>query len=155
FNVQGVLMKTIIGSIREVDWNRLQTNFIVLFPAGVLETAPQFHVLTTKVDGNEASARLQQELVKQFPNVSIVDLKQVLITIEGIISKLCWVITFMAFLSILTGLIVLVGAIRTSKYQRVKESVLLRTLGAKQKQILTITAVEYFYLGGLASLSGI
>src|SRR5690606_21951347 len=78
-----------------------------------------------------------------------------LITIEGIIGKISWVISFMAFFSIITGLIVLTGAIRTSKYQRIKESVLLRTLGAKQSQILTIAAVEYMYLGGLASISGI
>ena len=155
FNVQGVLMKTIVGSIRKVNWNRLQTNFIVLFPEGVLESAPQFHVLTTRVSGNEASARLQQSLVKEFPNVSIVDLKQVLITIEGILDKIAWVISFMAFFSIFTGLIVLIGAVRTSKYQRIKESVLLRTLGARQRQILSITALEYFFLGGLASLSGI
>lgn len=155
FNVQGVLMPTYIGSVRKVEWNRLQTNFIVLFPEGVLEEAPQFHVLTTKAPSNEASAGLQQALVKKFPNVSIVDLKQVLITIEGILSKISWVISFMAFFSIVTGLIVLTGAIRTSKYQRIKESVLLRTLGAKQNKILAISALEYMYLGGLASFSGI
>lgn len=155
FNVQGVLMKTYIGSVREVDWNRLQTNFIVLFPKGVLEQAPQFHVLTTRVPSIAGAAELQQALVQNFPNVSIVDLKQVLITIEGILSKIAWVIGFMAFFSIVTGLIVLTGAIRTSKYQRIRESVLLRTLGAKSKQILTISALEYFYLGGLASISGI
>ncbi len=155
FNVQGVLMPTYIGSIRKVDWDRLQTNFIVLFPEGVLEEAPQFHVITTKAPTNEASARLQQSLVREFPNVSIVDLKQVLITIEEIIGKISWVISFMAFFSIVTGLIVLIGAIRTSKYQRIRESVLLRTLGAKQNQILSIAALEYMYLGGLASISGI
>ena len=61
----------------------------------------------------------------------------------------------MAFFSILTGIIVLIGAVRTSKYQRIKESVLLRTLGAKSKQILQITALEYFYLGILGSGIGI
>lgn len=155
FNVQGVLMKTYIGSVRKVDWNRLQTNFIVLFPEGVLEQAPQFHVLTTRVPTIEGAAKLQQALVQQYPNISIVDLKQVLITLEGILSKIAWVIGFMAFFSIVTGLIVLTGAIRTSKFQRIKESVLLRTLGARKNQILAISALEYFYLGGLASISGI
>ena len=61
----------------------------------------------------------------------------------------------MAFFSILTGFIVLIGSVRNSKYQRIKESVLLRTLGAKSKQILQITALEYVYLGLLGSLTGI
>lgn len=155
FNVQGVLMETIIGSIRAVDWRRLQTNFIVVFPKGVLENAPQFHVLATRVPNNVASAKLQQSLVRQFPNVAIVDLKQVLITIKDILDKIAWVISFMALFSIITGFIVLISAVRTSKYQRIKESVLLRTLGARQQQIFTITGLEYFFLGSLASISGI
>ena len=61
----------------------------------------------------------------------------------------------MAFFSILTGIIVLIGAVRTSKYQRIKESVLLRTLGARSKQILKILALEYVYLGILGALTGI
>ncbi len=155
FNVQGVLMKTVVGSIRYVDWGRMQLNFSIVFPKGVLENAPQFHVLTTKTPSAKASAQLQRELVRAFPNVSIIDLRQILSLIEGILDKIAWVINFMAFFSILTGIIVLIGAVRTSKYQRIKESVLLRTLGAKNAQILKITALEYLYLGILGSLFGI
>jgi putative ABC transport system permease protein len=155
FNVQGVLMNTVIGSVRTVDWQRMQLNFSVLFPAGVLESAPQFSVLTTNVPDETAAANLQQQLVKNFPNVSILDLRQLLTTVQGILDKISWVINFMAFFSILTGIIVLIGSVRTSKYQRIKESVLLRTLGAKSKQILKITALEYLYLGVLGSGIGI
>ncbi|MFO7721561.1 MAG: FtsX-like permease family protein, partial [Gillisia sp.] len=73
----------------------------------------------------------------------------------GLLEKISWLINFMAFFSILTGIIVLLGAVRTSKYQRIKESVLLRTLGAKSDQILKILALEYLYLGALGALSGI
>jgi putative ABC transport system permease protein len=155
FNVQGVLLNTVIGSIRTVDWSRMQLNFSIVFPKGVLEEAPQFRVLTTKVPNEKKSALLQKELVKQFPNVSILDLRQVLSVIEGLLEKISWIINFMAFFSILTGVIVLLGAVRTSKYQRIKESVLLRTIGARGNQILKITALEYAYLGVLGSLSGI
>lgn len=133
----------------------MQLNFSLVFPTGVLEEAPQFHVLTTKVPNENASAQLQQELVKKFPNISIIDLRQVLNVIEMLLGRISWIINFMAFFSILTGIIVLLGAVRTSKYQRIRESVLLRTLGAKSNQILKITALEYVYLGVLGSLSGI
>ncbi|MDO9274315.1 MAG: ABC transporter permease [Lutibacter sp.] len=155
FNVQGVLFNTVVGSIRKVDWAQMQMNFTILFPKGVLENAPQFRVLTTSVPNELASAELQQELVKNFPNVSIIDLRQVLTVVEKLLDKISWLINFMAFFSILTGIIVLLGAVKTSKYQRIRESVLLRTLGARSNQILKITALEYLYLGVLGSLSGI
>lgn len=155
FNVQGVLLETSVGSIRAVDWSQMDLNFLLVFPAGVLEQAPQFRILTTKVPNETVSARFQQELVSLFPNISIIDLRQILTVIEDLLTKISWIINFMAFFSILTGIIVLLGAIRTSKFQRIKESVLLRTLGAKSKQILYINALEYIYLGILGGLSGV
>lgn len=155
FNVQGVLMETQVGSIRKVDWGQIQLNFSIVFPTGVLENAPQFSVISTAVATEEASAKLQRDLVAQFPNVTIIDLRQVYTLIEDILNKVSWVINFMAFFSILTGIIVLISSVRTSKYQRIRESVLLRTLGAKNKQILKITALEYVFLGVLGSLVGI
>lgn len=155
FNVQGVLLNTVVGSIRKVDWAQMQMNFTIIFPVGVLENAPQFRVLTTSVPDESVSAELQQDLVKNFPNVSIIDLRQVLTVVEKLLDKISWLINFMAFFSIFTGIIVLLGAVKTSKYQRIKESVLLRTLGARSNQILKITALEYLYLGILGSLSGI
>lgn len=155
FNVQGVIMNTEVASIRTVDWSQMQPNFSIVFPEGVLESAPQFRVMTTKVENEEASATLQQQLVRSFPNISIIDLRQVLTVVENILNKIAWLINFMAFFSILTGIIVLLGAVRTSKFQRIRESVLLRTIGARSKQILKILALEYFYLGVLGTLSGI
>lgn len=155
FNIQGVLMDTKVSSIRKVDWGSMQVNFLILFPKGVLENAPQFNVITSYVPTEESSAALQRYLVKNFPNITILDLRQVFTIVEDILNKVSWIINFMAFFSIITGFIVLIGSVRNSKYQRIKESVLLRTLGAKSKQILHITALEYIYLGVLGSLTGI
>lgn len=155
FNVQGALIPTVIGSIRKVDWRRVQTNFLVVFPKGVLEEAPQFHVLVTRVPSNQASARFQQTLVRQFPNVSVIDLALILNTLDEILSKIAFVIKFMAAFCISTGLVVLIASVLISKYQRIQESVLLRTLGASRKQILAITALEYFFLGAMAAATGI
>jgi putative ABC transport system permease protein len=155
FNIQGVFMETTVGSIRKVNWANMQLNFSVVFPVGVLENAPQFSVLTTYVPNETSSADLQRDLVKKFPNISILDLRQIYTIVEDILDKISWIINFMAFFSIVTGIIVLIGSVRNSKYQRIKESVLLRTLGAKSKQILQITALEYVYLGMMGSLVGI
>lgn len=155
FNVQGSVIPAIVGSLRTVDWNRIQTNFLVVFPTGVLEEAPQFHVLMTRIPTKEASARFQQLMVQRFPNVSIIDLSLVLSVVDKLLDKVGFVIRFMAGFSIFTGLIVLIASVLISKYQRIQESVLLRTLGASRKQIFYITALEYFFLGALAAATGI
>jgi putative ABC transport system permease protein len=155
FNVQGVIMHTRVSSVRLVDWSRMQMNFMVLFPEGVLENAPQFRVITSQTPDEAASAQLQQQLVQKFPNITIIDIRQVLTVLEDLLSKITWLINFMAFFSILTGFIVLTGAVKNSKYQRIRESVLLRTLGATSRQILKITVFEYLYLGALGALTGI
>ena len=155
WNVQGVPISTILGSTREIDWNRVQTNFLALFPKGVLESAPQFHVLITRVQSVEEGALFQRDVVKGYPNVSVIDVGLILNTLDDILDKIAFVIRFMALFSIVTGLLVLISSVILSKFQRIKESVLLRTMGASRKQILSINSLEYFFLGSLASLSGI
>lgn len=155
WNVQGALITTYVGSFRNVDFQRVQTNFLVLFPEGVLEQAPKFFVQLTKFSDAEQSARFQQTLVSRFPNVSVIDLNLVIETIETILDKVSFVIQFMALFSIITGIVVLIGSVIISKYQRIQESVLLRTLGANRKQIVGINAVEYFLLGSLSAFTGI
>lgn len=155
WNVQGAMMTTYVGSLREIDFRSMRTRFFVLFPEGVLEAAPQFHVLVTKSPNNEVMANYRRDVVKAFPNVSVVDLGSILTTLNDILSKISYVIKFMAGFSILTGLIVLISSLLLSKFQRIRESVLLRTLGADKKQILKVNATEYAILGALAAFTGI
>ena len=155
FDVQGVPLETVVGSVREVDWERMQTNFFVVFPAGVLENAPQFHVLMTQARSAETSAQLQRRVVQRFPNVSTIDMALVLQTVDAVLDNVTFVIRTMALFSIITGLMVLVGAVISSRYQRIRESVLLRTLGASRSQIRKIMAIEYLFLGFFAALTGL
>lgn len=155
FNVQGAPIKTTVGSLRTVDWNRVQTNFRVIFPKGVLEQAPKFHVLVTRVPSAEFSARYQRALVESFPTVSVIDLNLILKTVDDILGKISFVIQFIGGFSIVTGIMVLIASILISKYQRMQETVLLRTIGATSRQVFAITALEYFFLGSLAAVTGI
>ncbi len=155
FNVQGTRLECEVGSVRQVDFNRVQTNFLVLFPTGVLEQAPQFHVIISRVSSAEQSARFQSKLVQRYPGISAIDLTQILKSVDEVLGKVSFVIRFMALFSILTGLLVLISSIYQGKFARIRESVLLRTLGASRRQILLINALEYFLLGALACLAGI
>jgi len=155
FNVQGLSIPAVVGSVRQVNWNKIQTNFQVVFPTGVLEDAPQFHVLLTHVPSTKVSAKFQQAVVRKYPNVSIIDLGLILNVIDDLLDKISYIIRFMSAFSIITGIVVLIASVRISKYQRIQESVLLRTLGASRKQIFAITALEYLFLGALSALTGI
>ncbi|ACY47443.1 ABC transporter permease [Rhodothermus marinus] len=153
WNVQGVEIPTVVGSIRRVDWRRFRTNFFVLFPRGVLEEAPQMFVLLVRA--GEASPRIQRAAVEAFPSVSAIDLQLILNVADEIFGRVGLVLQFMALFSVLTGVIVLLGAIAVTRVAREEETVLLKTLGASRRQVLQITAVEYGLLGLLAATVGL
>lgn len=154
FELQGVPLDTQIASIREVDWQRIQPNFFVVFPAGVLEQAPQFHAIVTRADSKELSAKIQRAVVERFPNVSVIDLALVLDTLESILSRVTSAIRFVALFTVLTGIAVLISAILSRRSQRLRESILLKTLGAPRRQIATVIVAEYLSLSLIACLAG-
>lgn len=154
FEIQGVPLSTRIASLREVDWQRVQPNFFVVFPEGVLESAPQFYAVMARAESNQASAQLQRAVVEQFPNVSVIDLSLVLNTLNSILSRVSYAMRFVALFTILTGLAVLASAVLGSRMQRLKESILLRTLGAPRTLILSSVIAEYLFLGVLGSVAG-
>ena len=155
WNVQGAMITTYLGSLRQIEFRSMRTRFFILFPEGVLEKAPQFHVLVSKSPNNNVMAEYRTSLVKSFPNISVVDLGSILTTLNDILNKVSYVIKFMAGFSILTGIIVLISSLLLSKFQRVRESVILRTIGARTEQLIKIYAVEYLILGSVSALTGI
>ena len=154
FDIQGVPLRATISGIRKVDWPKDPPNFIFVFPHGVIDKAPQIWVAATRV-GEKGDHQFQQELVLGFPNVSLLDLRLILNTVEELFSKVGLVVRFLALFSIITGLIVLAGAVVNSKFVRIKENVLLRTIGARTKLITQFTLIEYAYLGIFSALTGI
>jgi putative ABC transport system permease protein len=155
FNVQGIAVKAFISGIRKVDWPKDPPNFIFVFPKGVLEEAPQIYVTATRIDDQQQANSFQRQLVMNFPNVSLIDLRLILSTVNGLFDKLGLVVRFLALFSIITGLVVLAGAVINSKFVRIRENVLLRTVGARTSQITRITLIEYAWLGLFSALTGI
>jgi putative ABC transport system permease protein len=151
WDVQGVPVPSRVAVLREVEWARFEPNFFVVFPDGPLDDAPQTYVLLSRVDDPVRRARLQREVVEAHPNVSTLDLAQVQRAIEGVLDKVILAVRFMALFSLAAGALVLAGAIAASRYQRVREGALLRTLGARRSQLVRILLAEYAVLGALAA----
>ncbi|GBD31390.1 hypothetical protein HRbin33_00342 [bacterium HR33] len=155
WDVQGVLLETEVANLRRVNWARFEPNFFVVFERRALERAPQSFVILTRVDDPQRRAELQRDLVIRHSNVAALDLTLVQQTLDTVLGSVALAIRFMALFSIIAGLLVLTGAIATSRFQRMKESVLLKTLGADRRRIGSIVLTEYGVLGTVASLSGI
>ncbi len=155
WDVQGLPIETEVTSIRKVDWREMKPNFFVVFPAGVLEAAPAFYVTAAHAKDKETMVALQSQVVKQYPNVSAINLTMVLESLGEIFDKISFVIRFMASFTIVTGLIALMASVITSRYQRARESALLRTIGASVKQIRCIMGIEYALVGTISGLAGV
>jgi putative ABC transport system permease protein len=150
WNVQGALVHSVVRSLREVEWARFEPNFFVVFAPGPLDGAPQTWVTLARVTDPAARGRIQRTLAERAPNVTSVDLGELQRAIEAVITKVVLAIRFLATFSLATGAIVLIGAVLTSRWQRLREGTLLRTLGATRRQVLVILGVEYLALGSAA-----
>lgn len=155
WGIQGVPIETEITSVRSVDWARFEPNFFAVFEPGALDDAPQSLLMLTRADDPITRAEVQRDLVMGYPNVAAIDITVIIEAIDSILGKVALAIRFMALFSIACGLVILVGAIATSRYQRARESVLLKTLGARSRVIGRILATEYFALGSFAGLAGV
>jgi putative ABC transport system permease protein len=154
-DVQGIALETQVTSIRKVDWSRFNLNFFMVFPPGVLEDAPGFNVITTRTPSPEVSGEFQRELAGKFANVTAIDLTQILEEVRDILSDISTVITVLAGFTVLAGLPIVLGTLMNGRDVRLKESVLLRTLGASSKQVRVILVIEYATLGILTALTGV
>jgi putative ABC transport system permease protein len=155
WDFQGVPIESQITSIRSVDWARFNTNFFVVFPSGVLDNAPQTFVALARINEPGRRAQLQRDLVAENSNLSVIDLATVRQALEDVIGKVTLAIRFMALFSIVAGVIVLIGSVATSRFQRLRESALLKTIGASRRQITEVLVTEYAALGSLAAATGV
>lgn len=155
WNVQGLMVPTRIVALREVDWARLDVNFFAVFPTAALEQAPATWVFFTRVEGAADRTRLQRAVVERYPNVTGFDVALLQRTIERILGRVALAIRFMAAFSLVTGTLVLLGAVAAGRLERIRQGALLKTLGATRRQIERLMLAEYVALGLMSALVGI
>lgn len=153
FDVQGIPVEGEVTSIRKVDWQSLSTNFFVIFSPGALDGAPATWVATARVPV-AAETAVQGAVVRAFPNVTAVAVRDVLERVSDILGRMALAVRMMAAFSIGAGLVVMTGALMATRYARLRESVIWRTLGATRGVVARIFAVEYACLGAVAGLGG-
>jgi putative ABC transport system permease protein len=155
WDVQGVEVPTRVTSFREVQWANFQTNFFVVFSPDALNDAPKQYVVLVDVKDSRTIPRLQGSVVTQYPTISSIDLTLVRQTLLGVIGKVTTAIRFLALFSLGLALPVLFSAVSATRRQRLREGVLLKTLGATRRQIGQIMLSEYAVLGALGAIAGV
>jgi putative ABC transport system permease protein len=155
WSVAGVEIPSVITSLRRVDWTRLEPNFFAILEPGTLDAAPQTIIVVARVGDDVRRAQLQRDLVSAFPNVSALDFSRVQEALDAVLTRVRQAVGFLGVFSALAGVLVLVGALATSRVQRLREGALLKTLGARRRQVLTVLLTEYLALGSIATASGL
>lgn len=154
WDVQGVPVATVVTSLRAVEWARFEPNFFAVFEPDALANAPKQWVVLAAAPDDSTLARLQRDAVDRFPNVSSIDLSLIRRTVASIVDKVTVAVRFLAVFSLALGIPVLFSAVAASRRARVREGVLLKTLGATRRQIRAILLAEYVLLGLLSALTG-
>jgi putative ABC transport system permease protein len=153
FDIQGVPVEAEVMSLRRVDWQSLTANFFMIFSPGALDGAPATYMATARVPAALETA-VQDRVVAAFPNVTAIPLRSVLERVAEVLDQIAFAVRFMALFTIAAGLVVMAGALAATRYQRLYESVILKTLGATRWAVARAFAVEYACLGVTAGLGG-
>ncbi|HEX8129035.1 MAG TPA: FtsX-like permease family protein [Pyrinomonadaceae bacterium] len=155
FDITGRRLTARVTSIRRVDWRNSRTGFLVLFRPGALENAPQ--MLIAPINGPATDAergRFQRALLDRYPNISVIDVADIMRAVTRILNNVTLAVSFIGGFVMLSGVLILVGSIAMTKWQRIYEAAVLKTLGAKRKVLLSIMLAEYGLLGLTAGLVG-
>jgi len=156
FDILGRVVTAKVTSVRAVEWRDSRNGgFMFVFRPGPLDQAPHTFVAPLKGANDPAArARFQHDLVTRFPNVSVIDVFEILQTIRDVMSKVTLAITVVGGLVLFSGGLILVGAVAMTKFQRVYEAAVFKTLGANTRTIAKMLLFEYGVLGSLAGVVG-
>ncbi len=156
FDILGLAVSAKVTSIRDVEWRDSRNGgFVFVFRPGPFADVPQTYVAPLKGPSDPAArARFQHDLVTRFPNVSVIDFHEILESLRDVMNKVTLAITVVGGLVLFSGALILVGAVAMTKYQRVYEAAVFKTLGANTRTIAKMLLFEYGVLGSLAGLIG-
>jgi putative ABC transport system permease protein len=153
-NIQGMVMQAEVSSIRKVEWGNFSTNFYMIVSPGGLAGAPMTYVATVRVSPQDEVA-LQSAVVAAFPNVTAINIGEVLSSFARVLDRLSLAIRAVALFCLIAGALVMAAALAATRYRRLYEAVILKALGATRGLIARSFAAEYALLGCVAGGVGV
>jgi len=151
FNVMGRIITAEITNTRRIDWSTMGMNFSVIFAPGTLERAPHAHLAAIRV-AEEHEGAVERAVAQSFPEVTSVRLREVLKTVNKLVADIGMAISGAAMAALLAGILVLAGAVAAGYHDRVRDSVILKVLGATRCQVAMVYVIEYALMGFITAL---
>lgn len=153
-DIQGIPVTAEVTNIRKVDWRNIRVNFYMIYSPGALARAPVTYVGAVYVDP-EKEVAVEEAVVNALPNITALSTRAIADKVESVVNNLLTLVDFMSGFAIVSGLFILSGAIASTKFRRMKESAILKTLGAKRSVVASILGYEYATLGAIAAVIGV
>ena len=148
YDIAGSVFSAKVTSLRKVNWDSFRVNFFVVTPPGVLEQYAASYVTSFYLP--PMHVELTNQLVKEFPNLLVLDVAAILTQVQRMIEQVTKAVEFVFLFTLLAGLAVLYAAIVSTQDERIQEAAIFRTLGARRRQLARAWAAEFAILGGLA-----
>jgi putative ABC transport system permease protein len=150
YNIAGQQFTAVVASLRTVQWDSMKANFFVLAPPGVLDKFPASYITSFYLPREKL--RILDDLIKKFPNLTIIDIDSVLSQVRQIIERVSLAVEYVFMFTLAAGITVMYAAIQSTLDERIKENAIMRALGAKRSRLWKTLAAEFITLGGLAGL---
>ena len=153
-DIQGIPVNATVTSIRKVNWRNMRTNFYMIYSPRALQDVPITYVATVNVPDSK-EMELQHAVVEALPNITALSTRDIVNTLKATVARLTTLVDFMSGFAIAAGLFILSGSIASTKFRRLRESAILKILGARRKIVASILGIEYATLGVISALVGI
>jgi len=157
FDVIGRVVSARVTSVRHVDWSDSRAGgFMFVFRPGALSEAPHGFIAFAKGPATaRGRAQLMSQMAAAYPNVSVIDGREMLTALTSVVNNVTLAVTVVGSLVVASGLLILIGAVAMTKFRRIYEAAILKTIGATRSVIATVLLLEYGVLGGLAGMLGV
>ena len=150
FDIAGSNFTAPVTSLRKVEWDSFKANFFVVASPGVLENYPASYITSFHLaPGNES---IVNGLIRQFPNLSVIDLTAIMSQVRTITNQVADAVSFVFLFALAAGLVVLYAAIAATQDERVFDAAIMRTLGASRRQMMIVQLAEFLAIGLLSGL---
>ena len=147
FDIAGLLYESRITSIRHVDWTSMRVNFFVMIPRSQMDDVPTTYIAAYRAPELK---EFDNNLLKQFPNVTNVDMGAALQQVQGVLEQVVGAVEFLFLFTLATGLVVLFAAVTATREERAREYAVLRALGASNRLLAQVQRAELAGVGALA-----
>lgn len=148
FDIGGVRHSARLTSLRKVDWGSMRANFFIMFPVASVPDVPTTYMAAYRAP---AQAGFDNALLRQFPNITNVDLDSTIAQVQRVLDQVIRAVEFLFAFTLAAGLVVLFAAVTATREERAREYAIMRALGAQSRLLRQVQRAE---LAGVGLLAG-